>query len=101
MSATSPRAAASATLRPPSRARARGGPAPRTGHHYAPNTLSPPPVRALVFGTDPGPVTSPLPADANRLEQNLRGTPMGLREIEHPAPTRPAFAVRATRVWGD
>jgi len=57
-------------------------------------------MRALVFGVKPDPVASPLPADANRLEQLLRATPMGLQEIADPAPLGPDWLVMQTRLCG-
>ncbi|HEX5097035.1 MAG TPA: zinc-binding dehydrogenase [Acidimicrobiia bacterium] len=57
-------------------------------------------MRALVFGVDPEPVDEPLPADANRLEQHLRATPMGLQDLPDPALIGPDWVVLRTRLCG-
>jgi threonine dehydrogenase-like Zn-dependent dehydrogenase len=57
-------------------------------------------MRALVFGVDPVVPDAPLPPDAGRLEQNLRGTPMGLQDIPDPEPLGADWVVMKTRLCG-
>jgi threonine dehydrogenase-like Zn-dependent dehydrogenase len=57
-------------------------------------------MRALVFGTTPDQVDEPLPADATALEQQLRVTPMGIREVGDPRPLGPDWVVMQTRLCG-
>ena len=57
-------------------------------------------MRALVFGVDPDVPAEPLPAGAGTLEQNLRGTPMGLQDMPDPAPLGPDWVVMRTRLCG-
>jgi threonine dehydrogenase-like Zn-dependent dehydrogenase len=57
-------------------------------------------MRALVFGTTPDQVAEPLPDDATALEQQLRVTPMGIREVDDPLPLGPDWVVMQTRLCG-
>jgi threonine dehydrogenase-like Zn-dependent dehydrogenase len=57
-------------------------------------------MRALLFGVDADQDLPPLPADASRLEQHLRVTPMGVRELDDPAPLGPDWVVMQTRLCG-
>jgi hypothetical protein len=55
-------------------------------------------MRALVFGVDPDPATSPLRAGASLQEQHLQATPMGVRELDDPRPIGPDWVVLRTRL---
>src|SRR5262249_48774183 len=57
-------------------------------------------MRALLFGVDADQDLPPLPADATRLEQHLRVTPMGVRDLADPEPVGPAWGVMQTRLCG-
>src|SRR5690242_1419939 len=57
-------------------------------------------MRALLFGADPEPVATPLPADAGVLERNLRGTPMAVQELADPRPLGTDWVVMRTRLCG-
>ncbi len=57
-------------------------------------------MRALVFGVDPDVPGEPPPADAGRLEQHLRVTPMGLREVDDPRLPGDDWVVLRTRLCG-
>ena len=57
-------------------------------------------MRALVFGTTPDETAEPLPNDANTLEQQLRVTPMGIREVDDARPLGPDWIVLQTRLCG-
>jgi len=57
-------------------------------------------MRALLFGADPEPVATPLPADAGVLERNLRGTPMAVQELADPRPLGSDWVVMRTRLCG-
>jgi threonine dehydrogenase-like Zn-dependent dehydrogenase len=57
-------------------------------------------MRALVFGVDPDPVAGELPPDAGMLEQHLRATPMGVRDLDDPSPLGPDWLVMKTRLCG-
>jgi threonine dehydrogenase-like Zn-dependent dehydrogenase len=57
-------------------------------------------MRALVFGVDPDPVDTPPAADAGPLEQQLRTTPMGVRDLPDPSPPGPDWLVMRTRLCG-
>jgi threonine dehydrogenase-like Zn-dependent dehydrogenase len=57
-------------------------------------------MRALVFGVDPDPVSSPLREGAGLQEQHLQATPMGVRELDDPHPIGPDWLVMRTRLCG-
>jgi threonine dehydrogenase-like Zn-dependent dehydrogenase len=57
-------------------------------------------MRALLFGVEPDPPAEPLPDDAGRLEQHLRVTPMGVRELDDPELLGPDWVVMRTRLCG-
>lgn len=57
-------------------------------------------MRALVFGVDPDVPEEAPPADAGRLEQHLRVTPMGLREVDDPRLPGDDWVVLRTRLCG-
>ena len=57
-------------------------------------------MRALVFGVESDAPSEPLPPGANRLEQHLRATPMGVQEIANPKPLGPDWVVMQTRLCG-
>ena len=57
-------------------------------------------MRALVFGVESDAPSTPLASDANRLEHNLRATPMGVQVVDDPHPLGPDWVVMQTRLCG-
>ena len=57
-------------------------------------------MRALVFGVESDAPSTPLASDANRLEHNLRATPMGVQVVDDPRPLGPDWVVMQTRLCG-
>jgi threonine dehydrogenase-like Zn-dependent dehydrogenase len=55
-------------------------------------------MRALVFGVDPGAVEAP--ADPNRLQENLAGTPMALQDLPDPELRGDDWLILRTRMCG-